>query len=193
MNNLPYQRKYLRAPLKTNILYEEDGQIFKGQLVNISEGGMKVNYLNRPPSFSTTSVVFEVPEIPLFSALSLTSLRYFQQVGTKRDIIRATIKNNSDHYGGGAFEKILPLWREKIASYVQSYNENSVLILQLLEKSSNLTLVSSKNHLEYNEQEEFLERILLMVSLLGYTWTVSPQLYQIHKMLAADYQGFKRI
>ena len=64
------QRKYLRAPLKSQALYVDDEHVFKARILNISEGGVLLSELPHVPEINSLPVAIKLIEFPKFSTLS---------------------------------------------------------------------------------------------------------------------------
>ena len=61
-----YQRRYLRAPYKHDILYVDQDFIHKGQALNISEGGMLLDRVGHFPETNEVLFMVKLPQFPLF-------------------------------------------------------------------------------------------------------------------------------
>ncbi|MBF0299748.1 MAG: PilZ domain-containing protein, partial [Oligoflexia bacterium] len=70
-----FQRKHLRAPIRTMILYEDEGHVFKAQLSNISKGGVLVSNLPNLPTINIIGTVIDIPEMPVVKSDDLSKLQ----------------------------------------------------------------------------------------------------------------------
>ncbi len=68
------KRKYLRAPLRREVLFEDDGHIYKAFCSNISEGGMLLSLMPHLPQINALSLMIDLPAYPDFASLSTDRL-----------------------------------------------------------------------------------------------------------------------
>ena len=92
MRDLKLKRQYLRSPLNTYFLYEDDEYVFKGKVSNISEGGILLKELPHVPEQDVIPVVLDLPKFPEFSTIPKGSLINLGKESFEHLIIRAKVK-----------------------------------------------------------------------------------------------------
>ncbi len=64
------RRKEYRAPLRTYVLYQDLGYIFKARLLNISNTGLLLENLPHIPKDSHVHALVDIPRLPILEPLS---------------------------------------------------------------------------------------------------------------------------
>lgn len=161
-----YQRKHLRAPCYTQVLYATDEYIFKAETLNISEGGMLLKALPHFPSDDVVPAMVLIPQYPPFINYSLEKLREYSQDLFPAKVIRVKAKmvrrlgetTNVDEIFkariGIQFVEVDAEAKKIIADYVSIFAANVVHLQTLLET--------------VNSSEESLEKSRLLSLILGY-------------------------
>lgn len=83
-----FKRVFLRAPIKTFGLYQDDEHVFKAKLVNISEGGLLLEGLPHFPEVPGIPLLLDLPDIPDLLAMSASEVMALRPENFKRSIIR---------------------------------------------------------------------------------------------------------
>ncbi|MBI2518779.1 MAG: PilZ domain-containing protein [Bdellovibrio sp.] len=87
-NRKRLKRQYLRAPLRREILFEDEGHIFKAFCANISEGGMLLSLMPNLPKINALCLMIDLPMFPDFAALSTERLTKIKSEMVERKIYR---------------------------------------------------------------------------------------------------------
>lgn len=185
--NRDYQRRYLRAPFKKEILFEDENFVFKGTCINISEGGLLLDQVGHFPKDHAVNFMAEIPEFPLFKNFSSEKLLTFSSDDVRSRVIRfkaklvrtAKVTTNVDGMLvskiGLAVEEMKPNDQLKISRYVESFSSNLVYLQVLID-----SLTSDEN---------LLSKIRLISSYLGYDKDIKIAL--LRKTVEEDYQSLQ--
>ena len=87
-----YQRKFLRAPYWQDILFADEGHVFKGKGLNISEGGILLDEIGHIPQDNENPFLVYLPEYPLFKNYSFDKVMTFNPEHFSGQIIRFKAK-----------------------------------------------------------------------------------------------------
>ncbi len=137
-----YKRIFVRAPLHTTILYEDDGFVYKTQLVNISLGGVLIRYMPQLPVINILPIVLDIPQIDSLDQYSIDEISHLEHRNFKRKIFRAKIRviRRSEspldvfiENIGSEFKEVSDELKEVITAYVNSSVRNISFLLSLLE------------------------------------------------------------
>lgn len=182
-----YQRKHLRAPISSMILYEDDGYVFKAQLANISKGGVLVANLPNFPTINIIGTVIDIPEMPVIKSDDLTRLREVKTKEYSRYIFRTRVRTvrrigNTTSVGelfkkniGCAFVDSDTDLIAAIEKYVASFAYNIVFFLRLLTTA--------------DFDEDNLEKIKILSGILGYDSQMKISL--LAKQVTHDYKSLQ--
>lgn len=148
MSEAIHRRQYIRAPLKTNVLYDDDHFGFKAQSINISTGGILLENLPHVPEINALPILIDVPTYPIFQTLSADKIKKLEGQALTRRIIRARAKIVRSFDGqsevdkvfvqkiGCQFVAISPESVEIINDYVTTFAKNTIYLLTLFESHS---------------------------------------------------------
>lgn len=182
-----YQRKYLRAPYKREILFQDENFIFKAQTLNISEGGLLLEHTGHFPEASHIAFMLEVPEFPLFKNHTLEKLQVFTVENIHSRIIRFKAKmvrstqNESSIDGmfasriGISISDIKPNDQLKILNYVETFSSNLVYLQVLIDSLT--------------ADERQLKKIRLLTHILGYD--SKAKISYLRKVVEQDYKSLQ--
>ena len=143
-----FQRAFLRAPLKTTVLFQDDEYVLKARLLNISEGGVLLENLPHIPEVPAIPLVLDLPRIPDLLTLPASQLLHLKLEDLPRDIIRIKCRLVRKFEGeseidalfvtkvGCEFVKADEEERSKVREYVARFTKNIVFLLNQFESSS---------------------------------------------------------
>lgn len=185
-----YRRVHLRAPLKTFFLYEDDGYVFKSQLVNISEGGLLIKTLPHLPQINIIPVLIDLPSYPIFEKMTSEELLLLQHFLLPRKILRAKIKvvRKTDQILKEGESSVKALFVQNIGAQFKeiSHEAQEAIHLYISEMSKNLIYLINffkKTNLSSSERSV----IRHLGNLIGYAET--DEMNQLYKSLWQDYQS----
>lgn len=142
-----FQRVFLRAPLKTNALYQDDDFVLKAKLINISEGGVLVENLPHIPEVPAIPLLLDLPQIPDLVTLPAGQLINLKINDLERDIVRIKARLVRKFEGESEVEKLFVTKigcefvkadeseRAIIREYVLRFTRNIVFLLNQFESS----------------------------------------------------------
>lgn len=140
-----YQRKFLRAPYGQEILFSDEGFVYKGKGMNISEGGILLDEIGHIPNDEENNFLAFLPEYPQFKNYSLEKILSFNSEHFTGQIIRfkaklARRKNSRNHVEGVfqsqiAFEMvdISKVNAMKLSRYIDVFASNLIYLQILLD------------------------------------------------------------
>jgi hypothetical protein len=143
-----FKREYLRAPLVTDFLYNDEGNVLKAKASNISEGGILLENLPHVPQTDMVSLLLDLPIYPLFSKMNSTRLLSADNEDLERHILRVKVeivrsfeaKSDVDAIFvpkiGCRFVKPSVKVLETIYQYVDVCTGNVIFLLSLFENGS---------------------------------------------------------
>jgi hypothetical protein len=143
-----FQRAFLRAPLKTFSLYQDDDYVLKARLINISEGGVLIENLPHIPEVPAIPLVLDLPHVPDLLSMPSNQILHIKTSELDRDIIRikARIARQFEAESevdklfvkkiGCEFVKADEDERDKIREYVARFTRNIVYLLNQFESSN---------------------------------------------------------
>ncbi|MBF0360780.1 MAG: hypothetical protein HQK49_07205 [Oligoflexia bacterium] len=184
-----YQRKHLRAPLKTMILYEDDGYVFKAQLSNISKGGILIANLPNYPMINIIPIIIDIPEMPVIRSDDLSKLRLVNIKDCKRHILRTRVHTVRR---AGATTSIGEIFAKNIGAafvdqsmdlqitadkYISSFAYNITFLLRLLSISI------------CDNEDETIEKIKVLCTILGYD--PESKISTLTRQVTDDYRGLQ--
>ncbi|MBT3981373.1 MAG: PilZ domain-containing protein [Bacteriovoracaceae bacterium] len=177
------RRQFIRVPIKSRILYADEGHVFKSSLLNISIGGVFIENLPHIPSVGIVPILFELPQIPDFQTLSEKELKRFDRESIENSVLRMRVKTIRKEdvestidavfdYGIGA-EFIGDCLKQKdlINSYVETMVGNIGFLIRLFQERK------KSDH----------EIVLKICESMGYS--IDLKYSQLHQKVLKDYQG----
>ncbi len=183
--NLPYQRKHLRAPVGREVLVQQAGDVKKVYLLNVSEGGCLLKSLQGNDE-SDVGLLFALPLFPRFQSLSVLQqenlqpeIIRFKVLQAKARILRVTNRNIPGQSSGAiALRFIEPNSNLKvvISSYVALMRDN-LHYLQTLAETAQTNLAAKAKALKF-------------AKLLGHAPDISVG--QLKEILSGHFQGLCR-
>ncbi|MBF0207393.1 MAG: hypothetical protein HQK53_10940 [Oligoflexia bacterium] len=165
---MTYQRKNLRAPIVTFLLFEDEGYVHKAKLANISKGGALISQLPHFPSVNIVGTLLDIPQLPVVKTDDLEKLQETALLPKKRTIFRTrlrTVRRTTETSSvADVFSKNIgsefvdmPLQQDlllAIDEYIANYSYNLIFLLRLLD--SNVI------------EGERLEKIQILSEILGH-------------------------
>lgn len=185
--NKSYTRKYLRAPYKADILFADDGFVFKARTMNLSEGGMLVDQIPHLPSKDIVPFIITIPYYPEFKNYSLERLRAYapelfpskviRVKGSmlKRDDITTSVDQVFRMKFGVQFIEISPFNQKVVAEYVEIFTSNLIHLQKLIESSAAFA--------------DALESARVLAKILGYPGDI--KLATLRSMVSHDYKSLQ--
>lgn len=164
--NSGYQRRYLRAPYKLDVLFLDQDFVFKGRALNISEGGLLLEEVGHFPERDEIDFLIKLPQFPLFKNFDYEKLKQynsetleaksvrFKAKMVRKVKIRSTVDELFSSQIGIQIQDISNFNQAKVAAYVDTFSSNLIYLLVLLD-----TLNSDKNN---------LEKVRIISTFLGY-------------------------
>lgn len=182
-----YQRRYLRAPYKKDVLFVDEDFVFKAQTLNISEGGLLLDQVGHFPGEKKVTFLVEIPEFPLFKNFTLEKLQAFSYDSVLSRVIRfkakmvRSIKIESSIDGvftskiGLSFVDVAAIDQLKVSSYVENFSSNLVYLQVLID-----TLATDESQ---------IKKIRLLAHYLGYSDQM--KISYLRKIVEHDYKSLQ--
>lgn len=182
--NFENKRQFARAPLRSFVLYSDEGFVFKAKLLNISAGGMLLESLPHIPAAEVVPFYLDIPEMKVMHNLSDDEIFSINHYDIKRNFIRVkgktvrrvTPTSNIDDLFVQVGSEFLEFEdkdsREIVEKYVIIFKQNIKFLKGLLE--------------EYADEID-KRRIDKVSELLGYGQI--KDLMLLHKKIVSDTQG----
>lgn len=183
------QRKYLRAPLRSQALYVDGDHVFKAKILNISEGGLLLSELPHVPEISSLPLAINLIIYPRFAHLTLDELKNVSVETFDRKILKVkarmvrSFENQSNvdkvfvNFIGCEFYNPSDEIRFALFNYVENFTKNTVYLLSLFESLGKRT--------------EQLETLRLVAHLLGYDRNMKLPL--LRAKVLHDYQSLESL
>lgn len=183
------QRKFLRAPLKSQALYVDGEHVFKSRILNISEGGVLLSELPHIPEINSLPIAMNIIHYPRFHGMSLDELKQLSADDFPRTILKTKVRmvrsfenqSNVDrvfiNFIGCEFYNPAPDFKLVIFQYVETFAKNTVYLLSLFESLGNRT--------------EQLETLRTVAHLLGYDRRMKIPL--LRAKVLHDYQSLESL
>ncbi len=184
-----FQRTSLRSPLKTFVLYENEGFVFKAKTLNISEGGVLLCDFPIVPEINAIPLMLALPRFPELSSLPHDSIRKLSLDDFERDIFRTKARMVRTFEGQSAVDKIFvthigcefvkptDVNKALIANYVSTFAKNTIFLLNLFESMGK----NPKN----------IETIRSAAKLLGYS--PDEKIAMLRLKVLHDYQSLESL
>jgi hypothetical protein len=153
-----FRRLHLRSPLDSSVLYESEGHVHRAHSVNISEGGILLEYLPFVPEIRSIPLMFSLPQYPVFSRLSFESVKQLNVQSLECKVIRTKARLVRSFEGHSAVDRVFvhkiacefvtpqAQVSQAISEYVKIFASNLVFLLGLFQRSSqvdHLRLIAS--------------------------------------------------
>lgn len=166
-----FRRAHLRAPLFTELLYEDDGDVLKASVNNISEGGVLLESLPHVPEINFMPLILDLPRYPIFSQMPNNRILQLEPDNLERDVIRVRAKIVRSFEAQSAVEAIFvpkigcefvaPTEdaKEVIRNYVEVFAKNMVYLLSLFENGTKKDIDLMRHiagFLGYKEEEKLV-------------------------------------
>jgi hypothetical protein len=178
-------RKYSRAPLRTQILFEDEKYFHLARVLNISMNGVLLDELPYFPRKDEILVFLDIPQVHSLKDFTLESLLELQEGKKNRDIFKVKtqiVRKDAKNLGleklmrfklAGTFVYENPEMRNAIQNYIDSYIYNIVYLVRIFEK----------DHLS----DEETEKALLLAHILDYDSSVGVSM--LREKVALDYRN----
>jgi hypothetical protein len=184
------KRRHLRAPLRFEFLYEDEGHVLKGKIKNISEGGILLSEISKIPAINRLPVLIPITHYPEFSQLGTEKLlsisndhRFPKTILRMRAKIVRTFKGQSDaekvFVDNIGCEFVTPSENDLavVRQYVSIFARNVIYMLNLFENAG--------------RSKETVECIRKMALLFGYQ--EMERLPLLRQKLLHDYQSLESL
>jgi hypothetical protein len=182
-----YQRRYLRAPYKLDVLFVDQNFVFKGKALNISEGGLLLEEVGHFPEVDNIDFLIKLPQFPLFKNFDFDKIASYNSevldarvVRFKAKLVRkikiqSKVNELFSSQIGLQIQDINSFDKAKVASYVDVFSSNLIYLLVLLD-----TLNSDKNN---------LQKVRIISESLGYSPSEKISLLRIQ--VEHDYKSLQ--
>lgn len=180
-----HRRQYLRAPLKTFVLYDDDHFGFKAQAINISTGGILLENLPHVPEINALPVLIDIPSFPTFQTLGIDKIKKLEGQQFSRRIIRARARIVRSFDGQSEVDKVFV---QKIGcQFVSISDENINLIEEYVTnfaKNTIYLLTLFESHTQHQA-----EMVRIVSSFLGYKG--DEKMSVLRQKVLHDYQSLE--
>jgi hypothetical protein len=182
-----YQRTYLRAPHREEILYVENDFVFKAATINISEGGLLLDEVGHFPESDLIPFMLRLKQYPYFKNYTLEKLQSYSQEMFDSAVIRFNaslvrkIGLNSATDGllasriGLQIKEISPFDKARVSNYVDVFSSNLIYLQVLID-----TLHADKKN---------LEKIRIIAKVIGYSHV--KKMSQLRQVVEHDYKSLQ--
>lgn len=188
MSDERLQREFLRAPLKSWVLYVDGEHVFKARTLNISEGGLLMSEFPHVPDGEMLPVAINLVHYPRFQGMDPEELKQLSLDDLERTILKTKVKivrsfenrSNVDLVFiniGTEFFDLTPEFKSTVTEYVETFTKNIVYLLSLFESLGKKT-----------DQTEMLRMI---ADLLGYDRRMKIPL--LRAKVLHDYQSLESL
>ena len=179
-----YQRKHLRAPFKIEVLYTDEGQIFKAGSLNLSEQGILLtSHSHLPGENKDLPAMTQIPQYPYFKNFTLEKIKTYSSSLLPSKFIKFNFQvmrsfsngNEGVRNMGTMITSIDGKDLLVISNYVAVFSSNLIYLLVLID-----SLDTDKLN---------LDRVRTLADILGYDG--SSKMALLRKRLEADYQSLQ--
>ena len=182
-----YQRKYLRAPFRQEVLYLDEAFTFKASGINISEGGLLLESIGHFPENEELTLMTLLPEFPLFKNYNLDKLYRFHEEVFPGRVIRFKAKTKRRYSNdmdvdeklslkiGFEILEIKPFAQGKLSHYVENMSSNLVYLLVLFD-----TISDNPNN---------IQKLRLIANFLGYP--SKEKISKLRLLVEHDYKSLQ--
>lgn len=184
------KRLHLRAPLDSDVLYEDGDYAFKARTLNISEGGVLLTKLPHVPEIRAIPLMMGLPQFPVLGTLPIQKVLELDGEKLPREMIRLRarmvrqLENMTDvdkifvtligcEFVGNDKETI-----DSIRNYVERYAKNTIYLLTLFESRG-------------NKGGDQLQLVRHVAQLMGYDSTQKIAL--LRQKILHDYQSLESL
>jgi hypothetical protein len=187
--NNRFQRKHVRAPLRSTCLYVDGEHVFKAKTLNVSEGGLLLSELPHIPDINALPMMMAMPVYPKLSTLTLEELKQVNVENLPRKILRVKSRLVRSYEGESNVDKVFinfigcefyytsDEFQNYINEYVDTFARNTVYLLSLFES--------------LNKRSEQLETLRIVAHILGYDRRMKVPL--LRAKVLHDYQSLESI
>ena len=182
-----YQRRFLRAPFKDQVLYADGSFVQKASTLNISEGGLLIDELPSFPEKDEVPLLISLPQLPALKNFSLLKMQTFSKELFGRNVIRVKarlarreeLSQNLDNLFrskfGLEFVRISPHDQKHIEEFVTTFSSNLIYLQTLIDA--------------FNTDEETKVRVRTLAKILGYDQT--EKIAQLRAQVTHDYKSLQ--
>jgi PilZ domain len=161
-----YQRRHLRAPFKESVLFADDGYVFKGRALNISEGGLLLDEVPAIPGSDELAMLISLPQLPYFKNFNLLRMQTHSLDLFGKNVVRVKarmarreefskdLSNIFKMKVGLEFTSVRPAELKLIEEYVSVFSSNLIYLQTLIDS--------------FNTDEDTRSRARALGKILGY-------------------------
>jgi len=163
-----FKHAHLHAPLKVDLLYVDDEYVHAGRTLNISEGGILLDYMPKVPEIRALPIMLPIVLFPDFTAMSHQELLQLHESQMEKHVMRFRARMVRSFEGMTDLEKIFVtrigcefvkpdvIQQKVIADYVAMYARNIVFVLGLFQQGQSAIelLRHTAGLLGYNPNEK---------------------------------------
>ena len=184
-----FQRKHLRAPLKSLCLYVDEEHVFKARVLNISEGGILLSELPHIPEINSLPLAIDLIQFPRLHQLSPEEIKHFNHLECARIILKTKAKMVRSFEGKSQVDQVFTNFigcefyspdtdfKMEVFRYVETFAKNTIYLLSLFESLGNRT--------------EQLELLRSVAHILGYDRRMKIPL--LRAKVLHDYQSLESL
>ena len=184
-----FQRKHVRAPLRSICLYVDGEHVFKAKTLNVSEGGLLLSELPHIPEINSLPMMMAMPVYPKLANLTLEDLKQIDIENLPRKILKVKSRLVRSYEGQTNVDKVFinfigcefyytsEEFRDYITEYVETFARNTVYLLSLFES--------------LNKRSEQLETLRYVAHILGYDRRMKIPL--LRAKVLHDYQSLESL
>ncbi len=184
-----FQRKYLRAPLKSACLYVDGEYVFKARVINISEGGILLADFPHVPEINSLPLAVSFVQLPRLQNLGMEEIKILNREDFPRVILKTKARMVRTFEGQGPVDKIFVNYigceffnpstefKVEVFKYVETFAKNTIYLLSLFESLGN--------------RSEQLEILRIVAHLLGYDRRMKIPL--LRAKVLHDYQSLESL
>ena len=188
-NDSRFERKFLRAPLKSICLYVDGENVFKARTLNISQNGILLFELPHVPEITTIALAINLIKMPRLQTLVFDEVKALKEDQFDRTIIKLQAKMMRTFEGKSNVDKVFINYiglefcnhdNERsniIADYIEVFTKNTIYLLSLFESLGN--------------RIEQLELLRTVAFLLGYDRRMKIPL--LRAKVLHDYQSLESL
>lgn len=182
-----YQRKYLRAPYWHDILFADDGHVYRGRGVNISEGGILLDRIGHVPKDKENDFMIYLPEYPLFKNYNFDKVLQFNVENFTGQVIRLRASLVRGHESLGQVEGV---FLSKIGFEIVHLSKISEMVLTKYINTFASNLIYLQVLLDnIQAQKDNLSTFRRLASYLGYQSEEKISILRLK--IEQDYKGLK--
>jgi hypothetical protein len=187
--NNSFQRKHVRAPLRSTCLYVDGEHVFKARTINVSEGGLLISELPHIPEINAFPLMVSMSIYPKLATLNLDELKALNVDDLPRKILKVKARLVRSFESESNIEKVFinhlgcefyytsEEFKIFILDYVETFAKNTVYLLSLFESLS--------------KRDEQLEVLRTVAHILGYDRRMKIPL--LRAKVLHDYQSLESL